>query len=115
MNCEGEKKVIEGIHKEQCSNYPLNCPNNCGIDNIPRHQLATHLTDVCCLQLVPCEYVNVGCVMKVYRKDIAEHCTEYATHHLHLVHTSLATTNDEIAVTKQQVSQVNNQLSATHK
>ena len=114
--CElrGEKKVIEGEHKEQCGKYPLNCPNNCGIDNIPRDQLTGHLKDECCLQLVPCEYVNVGCVMKVHRKDIVEHCTEYATNHLHLVRTSLATTNDEIAVTKQQVSQVNNQLSATH-
>ena len=106
--------MIEGEHKEQCGKYPLNCPNNCGIDNIPLDQLAAHLKDECCLQLVPCEYVNVGCVMKVHRKDIVEHCTQYATNHLHLVRTSLATTNDEIAVIKQQVSQVNNQLSATH-
>ena len=114
--CElrGEKKVIEGEHKEQCRKYPMNCPNNCGIENIPREQLAVHLNDECSMQLVPCEYLNVGCVMKVHRKDVLLHSTEYATHHLHLVRTSLATANDEIAATKQKVSQVNNQLSSTH-
>lgn len=119
MNCtycdlRGEKKVIEGEHKEHCRKYPLTCPNNCGISNIPREQLTAHLDDECCLQLVPCEYVNVGCMMKVHRKDVAQHCAEYSTDHLHLVRTGLAATNDEIAATKQKVLQVNNQLSTTH-
>ena len=119
MNCpycevRGEKKVIEGEHKEQCRKYPVNCPNNCGIENIVREQLTDHLDNECCLQLVPCEYVNVGCVMKLHRKDVEQHYIQYATNHLHLVQTSLATTNDQITITKQKVTQVNNQLSTTH-
>ena len=114
--CEvrGEKQVIEGEHKEQCCQYPLNCPNNCGITNIPREQLAAHMNDECSMQPVACEYVNVGCAVKVYRKDVLQHSTEYATHHLHLVRASLATTDDEIVATKQKVSQVTNQLATTH-
>lgn len=114
--CElrGEKKMIEGGHKQQCHKYPLNCPNDCGVVNIPREQLAAHVDDECSLQLVPCEYLDVGCVMKIPRKYVVQHCAQYTTHHLHLVQTSLATTNDEIAATKQKVSQVNTQLSTTH-
>jgi len=110
----GEKKVIEGEHKEQCPNLPLNCPNNCTTDKIPRKELAAHVDDHCPLQLVPCEYLDVGCVMKVVRKDIDQHLTEWTTHHLHLVRASLVTANDEIATTKQKVSEANNQLTAAH-
>lgn len=110
----GEKKVIDGEHKELCPKYPLSCPNNCGIDNIPRNQVSAHVDDECPLQLVPCDYRNVGCVIKVHRKDVEQHCMEFTTHHLHLVRTTLVTTNDELAVTQQKVAHVNNQLTTTH-
>ncbi len=64
-----------------CNYYPIPCPNHCDIGTVPRCHTKKHLLD-CPLQLVDCEFVDVGCDVRVVRKDLASHMTENAQQHL---------------------------------
>ncbi|XP_065896824.1 TNF receptor-associated factor 3-like [Dysidea avara] len=104
-----EKGFIQGAHVEQCLKAPLACPNNCEIDSVTREEMSNHLEE-CPLQLIPCEYQNVGCKVKVYRKDMSQHCEDYTTQHLHLVTASVVSTEGEVTDTKRQITDTTNQL-----
>ena len=68
-------------HTPNCVQYPLPCPNQCEIGTIPRCDAEKHLL-VCPLQLLECEFANVGCDVKVPRRDLTRHMTDNAQHHL---------------------------------
>ena len=68
-------------HTPNCVQYPLPCPNQCEIGTVPRCDAEKHLL-VCPLQLVECEFANIGCEVKVPRRDLTRHMTENAQHHL---------------------------------
>ena len=68
-------------HTPNCDQYPLSCPNQCEIGTVLRCDAEKHLL-VCPLQLVECEFANVGCEVKVPRRDLTRHMTENAQHHL---------------------------------
>ena len=68
-------------HTPNCAQYPLPCPNQCEIGTVPRCAAEKHLL-VCPLQLVECEFANIGCEVKVSRRDLTRHTTENAQHHL---------------------------------
>ena len=68
-------------HTPTCAQYPLPCPNQCEIGTVPRCDAEKHLL-VCPLQMVECEFANVGCEVKVPRRDLTRHTTENAQHHL---------------------------------
>ena len=68
-------------HTPNCAQYPLPCPNQCEIGTVPRCDAEKHLL-VCPLQLVECEFANLGCEVKIPRRDLTRHMTENAQHHL---------------------------------
>ena len=58
------------------------CPNGCKTGALTQGQLRWHQQH-CPLQLVECEFANAGCCdVKVPRRDLDRHMTEYAQHHL---------------------------------
>ena len=65
----GEHRFIDGEHKEQCPKYPINCPNNCEVENIPREDIDKH-RKVCLLEEVTCPN---GCGITLQRQYIANH------------------------------------------
>jgi len=50
-----EREVISKQHKEKCHRFPLQCPNNCGMNNILRDNMDEH-KKVCPLEMIQCEY-----------------------------------------------------------
>ena len=68
-------------HTPNCDQHPLPCPNQCEIGTVPCCDAEKHLL-VCPLQLVECEFANVGCEVNVPRRDLTRHMTENAQHHL---------------------------------
>jgi len=48
-----ELRYIEGSHMETCPKYPLPCPNDCGMSDIPREGMNDH-RGVCPLEEVDC-------------------------------------------------------------
>ena len=68
-------------HEEQCTHYPLPCPNKCEIGTIPRCDMENHCKR-CPLQLVSCECADVGCDVKIARRDLRKHMEESQQQHL---------------------------------
>ena len=59
-------------HYEECGNYPLECPNQCGKTDIKRKDMGTH-RDSCKLEPLNCPFKYVGCTDKIHRQDMADH------------------------------------------
>ena len=70
-------------HWPVCGFHPVRCPNECG--SFPQRQnLDSHVADECPLTTINCDFVHVGCGVKLPRKDMPEHLRENL-----LTHTSL--------------------------
>ena len=87
-----EREVISSEHKENCLKFPLTCPNNCGLDNIPRDNMDEH-KKVCPLEMVQCEFHDIGCEVKYHRKDEESHTRDGVTTHLQLAQRRLTVLN----------------------
>ena len=114
INCqychiEGEYQLIEGSHKEQCCKFPVPCPNECEIINFPREDLREHMK-VCPLEIVQCQYHNVGCEAKMARKDSVKHNEEKTNEHLLLVKSVLIDTQNKLSDTKHKLDSTQNNL-----
>ena len=86
VNCHychdtGEHQFIEGQHKEECPKLPLPCPNNCEVGSVPREDMEAHRKE-CPLEMIQCEYHNVGCKQRLPRKDLEEHKKQKLEEHL---------------------------------
>jgi len=83
-----EYQFIEGEHKKQCPKLPIPCPNKCGIEILPREDMEAHRKE-CPLEMVQCEYHNVGCEERMMRKDLEQHKKEKMEKHLSLTSSQL--------------------------
>ena len=118
INCQychiaGEYQFIEGSsHKEQCCKFPVACPNNCEVMNVPREHLKEHMK-VCPVEIVQCQYHNVGCKAKVARKDLVKHDEEKTNEHLLLVKSLLIDTQNKLSDTEHKLDNTQNNLADT--
>ena len=86
VNCQychdtGEQQFIEGQHKQECPKLPLPCPNKCEVGSVPREDMEVHKKE-CPLEMIQCEYHNVGCEVRMTRKDQEKHENEEIKEHL---------------------------------
>jgi len=93
VNCQychdrGEHQFIEGQHKEECPKLPLPCPNNCEVGTVPREDMEAHRKE-CSLEKIQCEYHNVGCEVRMARKDYPKHMKDNVEEHLMMTQTRL--------------------------
>ena len=117
-NCQycgivGEHKYIEGTHKQQCYRFPVACPNKCEIKNVPSKHLKEHMK-VCPLEIVQCQYHNVGCEAKMVRKDLVKHDEEKTNEHLLLMKSTLIDTQSKLADAEQRLASAEIKLEANH-
>ena len=110
-----DREVISSKHKEKCHKFPLTCPNNCGVDNIPQGDMDEH-KKVCPLEMIQCEFHGVGCEAIISREDAESHVKENLMMHLHLTQIKLTVTNKELeecnAKYMNTTTEVNKSLSA---
>jgi len=111
---EGEYQFIEGSHKQECYEFPVPCPNNCESKNIPRGKLKAHTEKVCPLEIVHCQYHNVGCEAKMVRKDLVKHDEEMTNEHLLLMKSALVDTQMKLADSEQQLASTERKLQANY-
>lgn len=92
----GEFQFIEGQHKEECPKFLLSCPNKCDIENICREDMEAHRRD-CPLEMIQCEYYDVGCKVSVARRDQEKHKKENMEEHLMMTKLGLSNTKAQLA------------------
>ena len=81
----GEKGTYANIteeHYQKCEKVIVPCPNPC-CPLVGEHgQILEHIRTVCQYTVVTCQYANIGCGVKMIRKDIKKH--EKSTAHFQL-------------------------------
>lgn len=85
--CNDYESTCEDVtenHWPVCEQYPIPCPNACQTRYLARGLLASHLEQVCELQVVPCSFAWAGCTAKEERQQLQGHLTS-TSHHLSLV------------------------------
>ena len=115
---DGSKIRCGRNHYSQCIEYPSDCPNECGTENIKRKDMEEH-KETCPLESLDCPFQHVGCtVSKMLRKDMDIHCQEMTQPHLLLVVQSnkeLARKNKELSHKNEKLSHKNEELSQKNK
>ena len=94
-----KRLFVDSTHLEECPKLPLPCPNGCRKVKLLREDLEAHRKE-CPLELIQCEYHDVGCGMKTTRKRLREHDEKRTEKHLHLTTTELTSTKAELASMK---------------
>ena len=84
--CQYCASVVEkdGQHMEKCSKFLIPCPNICGKDKIPREEIDSH-KDECRLEMVCCEYYDVGCKTTLVREEMPAHYRDAMGEHLQYI------------------------------
>ena len=84
--------IVTEKHYPVCLLFPIDCPNNCTVEEMKRCQLQQHLS-VCPLQLVECPYSNTGCSVQLPHKEMAAHTLQQHNQVLQQI------INQEVAIT----------------
>ena len=91
-----KQQFINAVHLEECPKLPLPCPNGCRKKKmILREDMKAH-REVCPLELIHCQYHNVGCDVKMIRKRKKQHEDDKMKEHLHMTSAKLARTEDRV-------------------
>ena len=64
-----------------CEQFPVVCPNRCKTGHLQRARVQQHLLD-CPLEIVSCEYAEMGCGVRLPRSEMREHVRESGQDHL---------------------------------
>ena len=111
-NTSGHSDWISSRHKEHCDMYPIPCPNRCELGVTRSVGIEEH-RKVCPLEVVQCEYHDVGCDIKLARKDIDTHIKNQMATHLDLMRCYLTNTTEELRKTEKKLDTVEKDLEAT--
>ncbi|XP_065902015.1 TNF receptor-associated factor 4-like [Dysidea avara] len=105
----GGYQFIEGEHKEQCPKLPLPCPNKCEIGSVLHEDMEAHRKE-CPLEMVQCEYHNVGCEERMMRKRKKGHEDKKAKEHLLMTKLKLRITEDKLSSTENKLTSTETRL-----
>ena len=86
-------------HSQVCPKLPMCCPNRCDVGSVPQENMEAHIK-VCPLEVVQCEYHNVGCTYTMARKDQKEHNKVNVEKHLTLTTCELGKAKEMITITQ---------------
>ena len=115
VNCQychidGEWQFIEGKHREECNKFPLSCPNKCEVGSVPREDMEAHKKE-CPLEMIQCEYHNVGCDVRMARKRRRSHLDENTEKHLQMTKLKLAKTEEKLLSTEERLQSTEKRVS----
>ena len=95
-NLKDTYQVIVNKHISKCPKFPVPCPNSCTVNTFERCLLNQHITGICPLQVVDCEYQCFGCTAVVPRRDLAKHMEMNTQQHLRLMAKGLHSTQEKL-------------------
>ena len=96
----GRKVEIATQHKKNYSQYPLPCPNGCEVGVVPSVGMADH-KKVCPLEIITCEYHEIGCNIRLPRQDLESHNNTEMACHLKLMNQALVTATQKLSLKAQ--------------
>ena len=106
----GPHSQIKGPpHTKYCPKLPLPCPNKCEIGSVPREDIEAHRNE-CPLEMIQCEYYNVGCEVMMARKDQKKHDNEKMEEHLKFTKNDAFQAKRQVSIMKDHLCLLNKGL-----
>ncbi|OWF38678.1 TNF receptor-associated factor 3 [Mizuhopecten yessoensis] len=94
-------------HKSECRRFPLSCPNECGIHEILREQMDSHL-DQCPRKKIACTFAKYGCENKGTETEMTTHKKESVSVHLDMLVKPLIIPNQQNEPLSTKLSELEN-------
>ena len=96
-------------HLEICENFPLLCPNNCGIFSL-RMNKKIHMLEKCSETLIDCPFkvFNCECENKIKRKDMQSYSIDRLNDHLFLLYSRLWEENQKNVLMGNKLEEIKN-------
>ena len=69
-------------HYKHCLKWPMRCSNGCKFEMLTRSTLLDHLESNCPEQVISCQFAEVGCTVRVKRKEMADHIQQSVGEHM---------------------------------
>ena len=101
----GERQFINGQHQEQCPKLPLPCPNRCDIGTVLREDMEAHKAE-CPLEMIQCDYYEVGCMDRMARKDKLKHDKEKMENHLSIMKSKYLHTTSKLEDAEKEIKEL---------
>lgn len=73
-----------GAHYEKCPNFPVLCPNKCGVEDTKRKDIEIHC-GVCPQEPIACPFAEAGCKSNLLRYQLSSHLKSDQQQHLMLM------------------------------
>jgi len=99
-------------HIEQCSKFPVSCPNSCGA-SISREMIENHTAYDCPLTIISCPYEKMGCESQVQRVQVESHLQSAMRRHLDLACVKLTNTEARLTNTEAKLTATDTKLTNT--
>lgn len=80
--------TVVNYHYRICDAFPMACPNDCLVKDIPRNKIQDHLRHKCSLVTVACQFAWAGCTHALVRGDLEEHMVANVVEHMSLLSTA---------------------------
>ena len=109
----GVLQFIKGDHKNECQKIPVCCPNRCGTGTILRENMKAHMEE-CPLEMIDCEYHNVGCEVRVVRKGRMRHEEANVNEHLQMTKRKLCDTEERLAILESKIHHLTSSSYVSH-
>ena len=107
----------EGIYQEilekhwlVCEKFIVNCPLECGKEGMERNHLPEHLSTECPLEIVSCDFRDIGCEVTIQRQYHQQHLEEASQLHLKLLAHALGEQRKEIKSLKEEATEKDNKI-----
>ena len=82
------REIVTKTHSKICGLSPMECPNECGVENLKRNQLKMHI-EQCPLEVIPCLFKSAGCTVQLPRGEMDKHEQTAMCKHLRMMMMSL--------------------------
>lgn len=80
----------------ECTRFPVNCPQECGEEEMPREEVESHVRDDCVMTLVHCPYEGAGCTFYDNRRHLKAHLVSSMEEHLSKTWSTLSKTTQRL-------------------
>ena len=111
---EDTYQTIRTQHYDACPYCPLPCPNNCGTTDMLRRDMANHRSK-CELESVECPFHEVGCNVRIVRREFDVHMSENQQNHLLVLLGAFDEKKRELSESQRQLGECQRELNECQK
>ncbi|MCQ2821366.1 MAG: hypothetical protein MJ252_29240, partial [archaeon] len=103
-------KNLKEHQDKDCPKILIDCPQKCEL-KIERQCLESHIKNECPNTMVPCDFADIGCKMRIKKKDKDTHNKQMNIHHMMLLKDLYQYSDNQIKANKEETQTLRKEIS----